>query len=83
MGSSTDERKFKHIAWRKTKCQCGCIVQYEGKTIISSHKTQDEAANTLRRAQGLKRTSQLSDMGDSVASRQRFVFVGGELPQAA
>ena len=48
-------RKYKHITWRKTQYQSGWVVQLQGKTIGSSHSSQKAAAETLRRAGGLKR----------------------------
>ena len=70
------KRKFKHITWRETTHQRGWIVQYEGKTWGGFHQTQEAAAQTLRRAQGLKCTTQLSKTNSPATLGQCSAFKG-------
>ena len=74
--ANAETRKYKHITWRKTRYQSGWVVQLQGKTICNFHSSQKAAAETLRRARGLKRMSQLEEAGQARASAQRSVFSG-------
>lgn len=72
-------RKYKHISWRQTNHTAGWIVQWRGKTIGGFHADEEDAAETLRKARGLKRKSQLevaSASGPLRASQQRSAFMG-------
>ena len=79
MGQTTQRRTYKHITWRQTRRQSGWIVQHQGRTIGGFHSSEDEAAETLRRALGLKRKSQLARVSDQESTRksgQRSAFQG-------
>ena len=70
------KRKFKHITWRETTHQSGWIVQYEGKTWGGFHQTEEAAAQTSRRVQGLKCTTQLSTTDSPATLGRRSAFKG-------
>ena len=68
--------KYKHISWREGRTS-GWIVQWQGRTLGGFHDTEEAAADTLRRARGLKRKNQLDLMpAPSKAPRQGSAFIG-------
>ena len=72
-------RKYKHISWRQTKHTAGWVVQWQGRTIGGFHENEEDAAETLRKARGLKRKNQLelaTGSGARTAPPQRSAFRG-------
>lgn len=72
-------RKYRHISWRETKYSSGWIVQWQGKTIGGFHDNEEDAAETLRKARGLKRKSQLDMFASQKKAEkpeQRSAFIG-------
>ena len=58
------------------KYQKGWVVQWQGQTIGGFHDDEEDAAETLRKARGLKRRSQLELAAPWKAPQQTSRFVG-------
>ena len=74
--ASGETRQYKHITWRQARYQSGWLVQLHGKTIGGFHSSQEAAAETLRKACGLKRKNQLEVAELPRAPSLRSAFAG-------